>query len=206
MHRIHMAHRHRPHSFQGRSSRVYDVLARRLHRPIYRKLARDVADLAPRQARVLDVGTGPGVLLIELAGRRPDLTLAGVDLSADMVAVAQHNLSAAGVPGTVQIGDARQLPFPDGSFDLIVSSFSLHHWDDPDSAIPELARVLRPGGRLCIYDLRLAPFQMLVDEADRRSLFTGAPVQRVAMKSRLPLLPRAIRQIMTVPGPAAVPD
>src|SRR5690242_5004780 len=140
--------RNLPGVFEGRSSRIYDVVARRFLRRFYRRLAEDIARLAPEGAAVLDVGTGPGVLLAELAARRPDLSLTGGDLSADMVAAARRNVRAGDV---VRVANVTDLPFPDGSFDLVVSSISLHHWDRPAAAVPQLARVLRPGGRVCVY-------------------------------------------------------
>src|SRR5262245_11600102 len=91
--RIHARRRNAPTAFQGRSSRVYDVVARRVLRGVYRRLADDVAAVAPEGAAVVDVGTGPGVLLVELGTRRPDLRLSGVDLSADMVTAATRNLT-----------------------------------------------------------------------------------------------------------------
>jgi len=181
-----LVHRRRqrnvPKAFEGRGSRFYDLVARRLLRGFYRRLAADIAGTAPDGAAVLDVGTGPGVLLVELAGRRPDLTLTGLDLSADMAAAANRNLGR----DAVHVGDVTHLPFPDGSFDLVVSSLSLHHWDEPGAAAPELARVLRPGGRLCVYDMRFAPFDTLAS-AD----FT-AP-ERTPMRT----IPRTVRFVMS---------
>jgi ubiquinone/menaquinone biosynthesis C-methylase UbiE len=52
------------------------------------------------------------------------------------------------------VGDAAALAFPDGSFDLVVSTLSLHHWADPAAGLAEIGRVLRPGGRALIWDLR----------------------------------------------------
>src|SRR5690606_3794034 len=68
---------------RGRRSRLYNFAATHLFRGIYRRLARDIAGFAPDGGHVLDVGTGPGVLLAELARIRPDLRLTGVDPSAD---------------------------------------------------------------------------------------------------------------------------
>jgi ubiquinone/menaquinone biosynthesis C-methylase UbiE len=189
-------HGNRPGMFQGRASRFYDVVARRLLRGVYRRLAADIAAAAPDNGEVLDVGTGPGVLLVEIARRRPDLRLVGVDLSADMVAAAERNLSEFGARASARVGDVTDLPFPDRSFDLIVSSLSLHHWDDPIAAVPELARVLRPGGRLCIYDFRHAPFEAIVTAARAASLFTGQPPQRALIRTGVPFFPRCVKHVM----------
>jgi ubiquinone/menaquinone biosynthesis C-methylase UbiE len=168
-----------PVMFQGRPSRVYDFMARKVLRGLYRRIAQDVSDTAAQGARVLDIGTGPGVLLVELAQMRPDLHLTGIDLSPDMVAVAGRNLAPFGERAGVRTADVTNLPFDDGSFDLIVSSLSLHHWDRPEAAAPELERVLKPGGLIHIYDVRLAPFDALAgirSGRPRRSAFaTGIP-------------------------------
>ncbi|OLE28550.1 MAG: hypothetical protein AUG44_07145 [Actinobacteria bacterium 13_1_20CM_3_71_11] len=183
-------HRNTPRIFSGHSSRVYDFAARRLLRRFYRRLAEDIATAAPQGAAVLDVGTGPGVLLVELAGRRPDLSLTGVDLSPDMVTAANRNL---GDRATVRVGSATELPFPDGAFDLVVSSISMHHWDHPEAAVPELARVLRAGGRLRIYDFPWAPFDAFTSTARDRALFTEQPPVRTAIRTGVPLFPRCFR-------------
>jgi ubiquinone/menaquinone biosynthesis C-methylase UbiE len=198
---LRIPHGNVPKAFEGRGSRIYDVVARRLLRGVYRRLADDVAGSAPQAGAVLDVGTGPGVLLVEIARRRPDLQLTGIDLSADMVAAANRNLSRFGARATACVGDVADLRFPDQSFDLIVSSFSLHHWDDPESAISELARVLRPGGRLHVYDFRFAPFETLAAAARARSLFTGQPPQRTLIRTGVPLFPRCVRHVMSSPSP-----
>lgn len=192
-------HRNRPGAFQGRSTRFYDVVARRLLRGVYRRFAVDAAGAAPAGGAVLDVGTGPGVLLVELARRRPDLQLAGIDLSADMVAAAKRNLREFGERASVRTGDVTDLPFEDASFDLIVSSLSLHHWDHPDAAVPQLARVLRPSGRLLIYDFPFAPFDALSDAAHAGSLFTGRAPQRTQFRTGLPFFRRCVRYELVSP-------
>ena len=153
------SHAHR--SFEGRSSRFYDVLARRLLRRVYRRIADDIATVAPAGGAVLDVGTGPGILLSELAARRPDLHVTGVDLSADMVAIAERNIGQYADRASARVADVTDLPFDACTFDVIATSFSLHHWEDIPQAVPELARVLRPAGRLCVYDFKRAPFDVL---------------------------------------------
>jgi ubiquinone/menaquinone biosynthesis C-methylase UbiE len=193
----HLLRGNRPRAFQGRASRFYNLMASTVLRRLYRRLAQDIADVAPDNATVLDIGTGPGVLLVELARRRPDLRLTGVDLSPDMVAAAKRNLTPYAVRATAQVGDVTELAFADSSFDLIVSSLSLHHWDDPEAAVPELARVLRPGGRVYIYDFRFAPFEKLAAAAEAGSLFTGLPPQRTPIRTGVPFFPRCIRWVMS---------
>lgn len=194
---MHSRHRNTPQAFEGRASRVYDVVARRLLRRVYRRLADDLVGAVPHGADVLDVGTGPGVLVDEIARRRPDVRLTGVDLSPDMVAAAERNLRRFGDRVTMRVGDVTDLPFPDGSFDLIVSSFSLHHWDHPEAAVPELARVLRPGGRIYIYDARFAPFEKLAAAAEAGSVLTGQPPRRTLVGTGLPIFRRCVRYVMS---------
>ena len=114
------SHGNRPALFEGRGSSVYDFAARRLIRRLYRRIADDLVTVLPDGAAVLDVGTGPGVLLVELAQRRSDLRLTGVDLSADMVSAAERNLTKFGERASARVGDVTELPFPDDSFDLVV--------------------------------------------------------------------------------------
>jgi ubiquinone/menaquinone biosynthesis C-methylase UbiE len=148
-------------AIEGRASRGYDLIARRLMPRAYRRIAADAARSAPEGAAVLDIGTGPGMLLLHLHRARPDLELVGVDLSADMVALAERNLGPAVATRTA---DVAELPFASERFDLVLSSFSAHHWADPAAGAAEIARVLRPGGRLLIYDFARAPYETLTAE------------------------------------------
>jgi len=188
--------RNMPRVFSGHGARFYDLMSRRVFRRMYRRLADDVVAAAPHGGAVLDVGTGAGVLLLEIARRRPDLILTGVDLSADMVANATRNL-ATHQNATVRVGDVTALPFEDASFDLIVSSLSAHHWDDPEAAVPELARVLRPGGRLRVYDFPFAPFDQLTAAAARLGAFTAAPPSRDPFHTGVPFFRRCVRLGLT---------
>jgi ubiquinone/menaquinone biosynthesis C-methylase UbiE len=187
-HLLRAGNRNLPGVFSGRRSRFYDVVARRVVRPVYRRIAVDVAAVAPEGASVLDAGTGPGVLLVELAKRRPDLRLTGVDLSADMVTAARRNVVPFGDRVAVEEADVTRLPFPDASFDVIVSSISVHHWDDVAAGAAELARVLRPGGRVHIYDFPFAPLAEL-----EGSVLSG---QRTRFRTGVPFL-RYVRLVLT---------
>jgi ubiquinone/menaquinone biosynthesis C-methylase UbiE len=193
---IHARRRNLPTLFTGRSSRIYDLVSRRVLRRMYRRLAADAAAVAPDGAAVLDVGTGPGVLLVELAARRPDLRLTGIDLSADMITAATRNLAPYGERARARVGDVTDLPFPDASFDLVVSSLSLHHWDHPEAAVAELARVLRPGGRIAIYDFPFAPFDTLAAAARTQSVLTGRQPGRAPIRTGVPFL-RCVRFVMS---------
>src|SRR5262245_18978624 len=105
----------------------------------------------------LDLGTGTGRLLEPFAPlyRRG----VGVDASTDMLAVARANLDRAGIGhAQVRLGDIYHLPFARDSFDLISVHQVLHFLDDPERALAEAARVLRPAGRLLIVDF--APHQL----------------------------------------------
>jgi ubiquinone/menaquinone biosynthesis C-methylase UbiE len=110
---------------------------------------------APR--RVLDVGCGTGLLLRLLAARLPDSEeLVGIDAAAGMTAVAR---SMAHDPRlTFSNGVAEDLPYPDESFDLVVSTTSFDHWEDQGAGLGECARVLTPRGHFVLTDL----FSMLL--------------------------------------------
>jgi ubiquinone/menaquinone biosynthesis C-methylase UbiE len=129
----------------------YDRHAGRIGRKLYDRVVADArATGLPPGARVLDVGTGPGRVPRALAAVEPSWVVEGVDLSPQMISYAQER--SPGVSFTV--GDVAALPYPDASFDLIVSSLSQHHWSDVDGGMRDLRRVLRPGGWLWIYDAR----------------------------------------------------
>jgi ubiquinone/menaquinone biosynthesis C-methylase UbiE len=118
-------------------------------------VARRAAEMV-RQGEAVDLGCGPGYLAVEMAHRSPGLRVTGVDLSDEMLAQAEAYAQQAGVAGRVSFrkGDAGQIPFPDGSLDLVVSTLSLHHWNDPPAVLNEVGRILRPGGSFLIVDLR----------------------------------------------------
>lgn len=125
-----------------------------------------------RRGEAADLGCGPGHLVLELAQQAPDLHVTGIDLSDEMLEQAEGYARRAGLGDRVAFrkGDAREIPFPDNSLDLIVSTLSLHHWDDPVAVLDEIARVLRPGSSFVIFDLRrdlAMPFWLLLWFATR---------------------------------------
>jgi ubiquinone/menaquinone biosynthesis C-methylase UbiE len=127
-----------------------------------------------RSGQAADLGCGPGHLAIELAQAAPDLQVTGIDLSHEMLAKAEQYARRSGLEERVAFkkGDVAQIPFPDDSLDLVVSTLSLHHWSHPVGVLDEIDRVLRrpepaegrPGGSFLIFDLRRdmsAPFYLL---------------------------------------------
>lgn len=123
----------------------------RLHHEISDRTANLALAQVPAPHRVLDVGSGTGYLLRQLAARAPDaVELLGVDAAAEMVRVAQE--SAADPRVRFQAGTAEHLPGADGTFDLVVSTTSFDHWADQEAGLRECARVLAPGGRLVLVD------------------------------------------------------
>ena len=157
----HGRHAARGHPVPGGSlignAGVYDALSRLLLGSFVKHIAADVAAVAADGARVLEAGCGPGHLSIRLA-RRHGLDVTGLDLDPAMIARAQANAGHPGNGGqrrpSFLVGNAAALAFPDASFDLVVSTLSMHHWADPTAGLAEIGRVLRPGGRALIWDFR----------------------------------------------------
>jgi ubiquinone/menaquinone biosynthesis C-methylase UbiE len=161
----------------------YDRITGRHLRGLDARIVADVAaaGLGPGD-RLLDAGTGPGRLPRAIAGALPDLPIDAVDLSPDMIRYANRAAkNAARI--TFTVGDVADLPYPDETFALIVSSISQHHWTDVEGALRDLRRVLRPGGRLWIYDAR---FALRRATAAARAVFPSVSREPVRT-SRLPV-------------------
>ena len=103
----------------------------------------------------LDVGCGTGFLSLELARRGHRVT--GIDFAPQMLAEARKKAAAQGVAVRFEEGDAEQLPFAEGSFDLVMTRHVLWTLPHPEQAIDEWIRVLRPGGRLAAMDSQFDP-------------------------------------------------
>lgn len=176
---------------------AYDTLAWRFFGSLYRMVRDDVLSSAPAEgAAVLDAGCGPGRILRLIAERRPDLRLHGADLAQGMITEAEAAAERAGLAGqlTFTRADLADLPFADDSFDLVISNASMHHWADVEPIVPELARVLRPGGSVRIYDLRgVDPKPFLTAAA---AAFPGAEIDRTLL--RFGWLPFRLIQLLTV--------
>jgi SAM-dependent methyltransferase len=161
---------------------VYDAVAHRLLLgPFLRRIAADVAAGAPDGARVLEVGCGPGRLSVLLA-RRHGLEVTGIDLDPAMIERARANAARPGGGDrrpSFLVGDVASLAFPEGCFDLVVSTLSMHHWADPRVGLAEIGRVLRPGARALVWDLRpgAVPFHRYAPDPVEHA--HGSPFQLV---------------------------
>lgn len=107
------------------------------------------------QPRVLDVATGTGDLAIEIARACPGATVIGLDPSAGMLAVAQQKLEKRSLTArvTLELGDAQTLPQANCSMDAATIAFGIRNVPDRAKALRELARVVRPGGRIAVLEL-----------------------------------------------------
>lgn len=110
----------------------------------------DLVAPAGRALNALDAGCGTGFLSLEMAARGHRVT--GVDFAPAMIAAAQKKAAAQHFDIAFEEADAEHLPFPPGSFDLVISRHVLWTLPHPEAAIDEWLRVLRPGGRLAIID------------------------------------------------------
>ena len=124
----------------------------RLHHDIAGRAAELAVSVHATPRRVLDVGCGTGYLLRLLARRCPHATeLAGIDPAPAMISAAEQAAGDRRLRFTV--GAAERLPYPDGAFDLVVSTTSFDHWADQRAGLGECVRVLAPGGHLVLADL-----------------------------------------------------
>jgi ubiquinone/menaquinone biosynthesis C-methylase UbiE len=119
----------------------------------FRKGAREIAAQLPGDADVLEVAPGPGFLAIELARLGP-YRIVGLDISRSFVRIATENAQRAGVGVTFREGNASAMPFGPDSFDFVYCRAAFKNFGDPVGALREMYRVLRPGGRAVIDDLR----------------------------------------------------
>jgi len=120
----------------------------------YELVAKDILSYCS-EGSILDIGTGPGWLLVKLHQESPRFLVTGLDASPSMVAKARKNMANAGLSDVIEIkeGNASHIPFSDGSFDTVVSTGSIHHWKNPTAGLNDVYRVLKHGGYALMYDL-----------------------------------------------------
>ena len=144
------------HGIQGEVNVTqYDEMQRHLRDRGWMETA-DVIKSGITGGHALEIGHGPGYLGLEWLKSTQNSTLTGLDISPDMTALAERNALSYGLHERVQydtgVGD--KLPYPDNTFDAVFTNGSLHEWVNPKGTFDEIYRVLKPGGRYYVSDLR----------------------------------------------------
>jgi ubiquinone/menaquinone biosynthesis C-methylase UbiE len=137
---------------EGSVARWYEKTTRKDYEE-YRQLAVRFAAGLPEGGDVLEVAPGPGFLSIEMA-KTGGLRVTGLDISKTFVELAGRNADQVGVQVDFQNGNASKMPFADQSFDFLVCRAGFKNFSDPVGALREMRRVLRPGRKGVVIDLR----------------------------------------------------
>ena len=137
---------------EGSVARWYEKTTRK-DMDEFRREAQRFAAMLPKGGDVLEVAPGPGFLSIEMA-KAGRLRVTGLDISKSFVEIAQRNADAVGVSVDFRNGNAAHMPFGDESFDFLVCRAAFKNFSEPVKALAEMRRVLRPGGKGVVIDLR----------------------------------------------------
>jgi ubiquinone/menaquinone biosynthesis C-methylase UbiE len=136
----------------------------------FQKLAREIAAELPPGSKILEVAPGPGFLSIELA-RTGNFEVTGLDISKTFVEIARANAAREGVKVDFQRGNASAMPFEHGTFDRVICRAAFKNFAEPVEALREMRRVLKPGGKALILDLRKdAPMSVIEEHVDQMHL------------------------------------
>ena len=128
-----------------------------------RRALREIVDAGRPQA-LLDIACGTGDFAIAIARRmHPGSRITGLDLSEGMLRVMRQKVADAGLEAQIDClqGDCEALPFPDGTFDVATIAFGIRNFEHRETALREILRVLRPGGRLVILELSVPENRLL---------------------------------------------
>lgn len=152
----------------------------------YVELARKIASELPQGSRVLEVAPGPGYFCIELA-KLGSYSITGLDISQTFVTMAAEKANEAGVKVEFKQGSASKAPLESDQFDFLLCRAAFKNFGDPVGALREMCRVLKPGGRGLVIDLRRnASPAMIDDHVDRMALSTvNRFLTRLAFKTML---------------------
>ncbi len=183
-------------AMDGWIAHVYDRRIQTAFRDLFPELSAELHVRFRDARRLLDVGCGPGQFTIMIAESLPQAQVCGVDLAPTMIELARAH--AAGSPAArrlrFEVADVSKLPFPDGSFDAVISTGSIKMWPDAVAGLREIHRVLAPDGRALIAEMnRTAPASAVAAMAARG----GNWFTRIVM-------PRVLRQSLSADEGAAV--
>ncbi len=138
---------------------AYNELERLFGEILFQGFAESAVRMGVSTGRVLDVGTGPGRIAIRIANLNPAFSIDAIDLSKSMLSLAERNAREQGIGDRIRfsLGDAKQIPFADQTFDLVVCHNMLHQLPDPLVTVREIDRVTKPDGAILIRDVRRLP-------------------------------------------------
>jgi len=163
-------------SVAARYDLMNDLMSMGVHR-LWKRFTIELSGVR-KGNRVLDIAGGTGDLTMQFAdrvGRDGEVVLA--DINAEMIQVGRDRLTDKGYAGRIEYvqANAEALPFPDNYFDIVSIAFGLRNVTDKDQALREMARVLRPGGRVLVLEFS-RPTHDLVSKAYDAYSFTALPV------------------------------
>jgi ubiquinone/menaquinone biosynthesis C-methylase UbiE len=138
---------------EGFIARFYDETVKGERRKELQLLARRLKDEAPEGGNLLEIAPGPGYLSIELA-KLGNFKIAGLDASKTLVEIARRHAGEEGVTIDFRQGNAAYLPFPDNAFDLAYCTAAFKNFQEPQKAMREMFRVVKPGGKAFIEDMK----------------------------------------------------
>ena len=130
----------------------------------FKALARRTAERILLPSSVLEVAPGPGYFAIELA-KLGNYQISGLDISETFVGIARANATKAGVQVDFRHGNASHMPFGNESFDFLLCRAAFKNFSEPQRALEEMHRVLKPGGQAVIIDLRRDTSQESINQA-----------------------------------------
>jgi ubiquinone/menaquinone biosynthesis C-methylase UbiE len=156
----------------------------------FQSLARRAAGQIPAGASVLEVAPGPGYFAIELA-KLGAYRITGLDISRTLVEIARANAVEAGVEVDFRRGDAAHMPFEPESFDFLLCRAAFKNFTEPLPALKEMYRVLKPGGRALIIDLRRDASMQSISEAVQAMHLGAVNAMITRLTFRFMLLKRA---------------
>ena len=134
------------------AAEAYDAMG---HGEVDEAFVDRVIELGADTGHFLDVGTGPAQIPILLAQRCPHIQITGIDLSEEMLKIAERHVADNGLTDRISLDliDAKTLPYPDNTFDGLISNSIVHHIHDAEMALQEMGRVVKPKGVVLIRDL-----------------------------------------------------
>ncbi len=134
------------------TSRLYSKFSTTTSKRLYGILLEKIREYHPSD--ILDVGCGPGDILSKIYGDFKDMGIYGVDPSPNMVQIARKRVAkkGGGQNVNIEVGSSRIVPF-NRKFDMIITSFSYHHWMEQERSLDYLLGLLKESGRLIIFEL-----------------------------------------------------